>query len=163
MTIDGSSALYTVEMIRRGGSVPAARSLERVDADVAQVVIGERQSTGWFATQGWRLELAREPTWSVDLEGGSVEADLSNGSLSSLRLAGAGDVRLPVPVGLTEVSVEGRFVIHLPAGAPMRVIGADVDVPSGWTTADGEFVSPTPGDGYLVTVTDDASLVVRDS
>ena len=163
VTFETGSSLYAVEMMRRGGSTPPAKSLERVDADVAQVVIGERESAGWFATQGWRLKLARETIWNVDLDAGQVTADLSNGSLSSLRLAGAGDVQLPAPVGQVEVSVEGRFVIQLPADAPMSVIGTNVDVPAGWSTEDGESLSPASGDGYVVTVTEGASLVVRES
>jgi len=158
-----SSSLYEVQTIRRGGSTPAPRSLERVDGARAQVTINERDPDTWFVARGWRVRLNAGASWSVDLEAGEMEADLSGGRITSLRLAGAGEVVLPEPLAEVEVIVDGRFALNLPAGVAMRVSGSEVTVPANWTGGDGEWASPGTGDGYVVTVTSGAALVVRDA
>ncbi|MDF1597818.1 MAG: hypothetical protein P1T08_17195 [Acidimicrobiia bacterium] len=158
-----SSYLYEVQTIRKGGSTPAPRGLERVDGARAQVTIDERDPETWFLARGWRVRLSADAFWSVDLEAGEMEADLSGGRIASLRLAGAGDVLLPEPVAEVEIIVDGRFALDLPAGVAMRVSGTEVTVPANWTGGDGEWASPGTGDGYIVTVTSGATLVVKDA
>jgi len=155
--------LYDVKTIRKGGSTPPARGLERLDGGPAQITIDEREPDTWFLTTGWRIRLSRDTVWSVDLEAGDMTVDLSGGRISALRLAGAGDVVLPVPTSEVLVIVEGRFELSLPDGTAMSVVGADVTVPGDWAGSGDEWVSPATGDGYIVTVTSGASLVVRDA
>ncbi|HSR45967.1 MAG TPA: hypothetical protein VLT15_12180 [Acidimicrobiia bacterium] len=159
----GAASLYAVKSVRRGGSTPAARSFERVDGGSAQVVIDQRTPDTWFLTSGWRVELNDAASWNIVLDAASIEADLSGGSLSSLRLAGTGDVLLSEPSGDVQVFVDGRFGLSLPSGVAMVVTGDDVSVPAGWTGAGGEWQSPGSGEGYVVTVTSGASLVVKDA
>jgi hypothetical protein len=159
----GSVSLYDVKMARRGGSTPAARSFERIDAGSAQVSIDERSPDTWFLTEGWRVRLSDQSSWSLELEAGILDADLSGADYSSLRLVGTGDVQLSDPVGLVQITVDGRFEMSLPASAAMIVSGSDVSVPASWTGGEGEWISPGTGKGYVVTVTSGASLVVRDA
>ena len=165
LTVDlsGSDSLYRVEMVRRGGATPAARSFERIDGASAQVTIDQRSADLWFATEGWRLTLNPVAQWNLDLDAGFVDADLRGGALSSLRLAGSGDVQLAEAVGEITVTIDGRFELIVPATVAMTVSGADVSVPAGWTGSDGEWASTGTGEGYVVTVTSGASLVVRES
>ena len=164
LTVDlaGSDSLYGVEMVRRGGATPAARSFERIDGGSAQVTIDQRTSDLWFVTEGWRLTLNSGAQWNLDLEAGFVDADLRGGDLSSLRLAGSGDARLAEAVDEIQVTIDGRFELIVPPSVVMTVSGADVSVPAGWTGGDGEWTSPGAGEGYVVTVTSGASLVVRE-
>ncbi len=159
----GAASLYEVKTVRRGGSVPAARSFERIDGRSAQVVIDQRPPDTWFLTRGWRVVLNDDASWSLDLNAAAIAADFSGGGLSSLRLVGTGDVHLSEPSGDVQVVVDGRFGLSLPAGVAMVVTGDDVSVPAGWTGADGEWQSPGAGEGYMVTVTSGASLVVKDA
>jgi len=159
----GSSSLYDVKMVRRGGSTPAARSFERIDAGSAQVSIDERSPDTWFVTEGWRVRLSDRSSWSLELEAGILDADLSGADYSSLRLVGTGDVQLSESAGLVQITVDGRFEMSLPASAAMIVSGSDVSVPASWTGGEGEWISPAAGEGYVVTVTSGASLVVRDA
>jgi hypothetical protein len=158
-----SASLYDVKMVRRGGSTPTARSFERIDAGSAHVSIDERSPDTWFLTEGWRVRLSDQSTWSLELEAGVLYADLSGANYSSLRLVGTGEVQLSEPAGLVQIAVDGRFEMSLPANAAMIVSGSDVLVPASWTGGEGEWSSPGTGEGYVVTVTSGASLVVRDS
>ncbi|NNC39053.1 MAG: hypothetical protein HKN95_00035 [Acidimicrobiia bacterium] len=165
LTVDlaGSDSLYGVEMVRRGGATPAARSFERIDGGSAQVTIDQRASDLWFVTEGWRLTLNSGAQWNLDLEAGLVDADLRGGDLSSLRLAGSGDARLAEAVDEIQVTIDGRFELIVPPSVVMTVSGADVSVPAGWLGGDGEWASSGgAGEGYVVTVSSGASLVVRE-
>jgi hypothetical protein len=165
LTVDltGSDSLYGVEMVRKGGATPAARSFERIDGGSAQVTIDQRSENLWFTTEGWRLTLSSAAQWNLDLDAGLVDADLRGGNLASLRLAGSGDVQLAGATGEIQVTIDGRFALIVPTTVAMTVTGADVSVPAGWTGSDGEWASSGTDAGYVVTVTSGASLVVRDS
>ena len=163
LVFEDSDVLYTVKMSRSGGSTPAARSFERIETSLAQISISERSGDDvWFLTNGWRLSLATAVTWQLDLEAASVVADLRGAPISSLRLAGSGAVSLPKPPGSVAVQIDGRFEVSLPVGVSMVITGTEVSVPDGWIDGEGEWTSPGTGDGYMVTVTSGASLVVKD-
>ncbi len=163
VTVNDTGALYEIDLERRGGSTPPARSFERIESGAAQVVIDERVAETWFVTRGWRIGLAAQPVWRLDLDGSAMSVDLSGSRISSLRLAGSGVVRLAPVTDEVEVTVDGRFEFEVPAGIPVSVVGSEVSVPAGWTDRDGTWVSPASGPGFVVTVTSGASLAVQDS
>ncbi len=163
LAVSATDTLYALDLERRGGSTPPARSFERIEAGIADVVIDERVAETWFVTRGWRITLSDRPVWDLSLDAAEMTVDLSGAAISSLRLAGSGVVRLAPVAEETEVTVDGRFDFEVPAGIPVSVIGSDVSVPAGWTGLDGTWVSPASGVGYVVTVNPDASLVVEDA
>lgn len=159
-----TSFLYELSLIRKGGSVPAARSFERTDDSSAEISINERNlNDTWFKTKGWRLRLSTSVAWDLNLDAPELAADLRGAPVSSLRLAGAGSVSLPEPSGSVEMVVDGDFEVIVPVGVSMVISGVDVSVPADWTTGEGEWSAPGTGDPYVVTVTSGASLVVKEA
>jgi hypothetical protein len=59
------------------------------------------------------------------------------------------------------VTVSGAFELTVPAGTPVRVVG-DAVVPSGWTLTDDGYVSPTSGEGWVISAGEGSSLTVRE-
>ena len=147
----GSSLLYEVEVQRSGGSTGVPESLESVTATEARVTMRDSRDSFWFESEGWELRLAVEPAWAVDLRSPQLEADLRGLRLRSARLEGSGTAHLPTTDGIVQVDVSGNYVLSVPAGQPVQVIGA-ATVPDGWvSTADG-WRAPTEGEGLLIVV-----------
>jgi hypothetical protein len=61
--------------------------------------------------------------------------------------------------GNVVVNVSGVFEISIPAESPARVVG-DAAVPGGWVESAGGSASPTPGDGWVISVAEGTSLTV---
>lgn len=163
VTASSEPAMYSIETIRRGGATSAPISLERSDSDGFQVLISERTEPNWFVSKGWRLKLATSVAWDLELEAGNLDADLGDLAVTALRLAGAGRVVLPEGSGSTPVVVDGDYELIVPEGTAMLISGGNVQVPSNWIETDGSWRSPVDGDGYLVTVTGEAAVVVRNA
>ena len=93
--------------------------------------------------------------------GGSIEADLSRLQLTGLQLSGEGTVGLGSADGNVVVNVSGVFEIAIPAGTPARVVG-DAVVPDGWAESAEGSASPTPGEGWVISVAEGTSLTVSE-
>ena len=152
--------LYAVEPIRRGGDVGPAVATEQLQGPNISVALTPSPDPGLYTFAGWSLDLDEAPTWSLSLAG-ELEADLTRLRLSSLQIDGEGSVSLGPPTANTVVTVSGAFFVTLPAGTPARVVGEAV-VPAGWIPGDDGFASPTPGDGWVISVGEGSSLTVRE-
>lgn len=132
LVLDGEATeLYDVSVLRSGGQAAPAEALERVDAGFATVELRERESPGWFASAGWRLDLSRVAVWELSLVADEVEADLRGVPVRGLELVGNGTIYLGAPVGDFPVTVSGDVELIVPAGVAVEVEGAAV-IPEGW-------------------------------
>jgi hypothetical protein len=116
---------------------------------------------GLYTFAGWDIELDPAPTWNLTL-GGRLEADLSALRLTELQVEGSGKVTLGVPFAETPVRVSGEQVIEIPGGAPARVVGQAV-VPEGWVQTEDGWSSPTGGGGWVISVSEGATLEITPS
>lgn len=149
--------LYQATAIRAGGSTGLPVALERAQGDQVSVDISPTENPGFYQFAGWELLLSPAPTWGVSLQG-SIDADLLGIRMENLQLEGSGTVRLgPVETGVP-LSVAGDFHIVVPAGNAVRVIGP-AEVPGDWIRNESGILSPTEGDGWIISVANGA--VVR--
>ncbi len=153
-----SGFLYAVEPVRSGGDVGPPVAVEQLQGPNISVALEPSPDPGLYTFAGWALDLDEAPTWSLSLAG-EVQADLTRVALSSLQIDGGGSVSLGTASANTVVTVSGTFDIALPPGTPARVVG-DAIVPAGWTTSDDGFRSPTPGEGWVISVGEGSSLTI---
>jgi hypothetical protein len=157
----GTGDLYAVQIERRGGSTGVPEALEsNFEGGPSFLVLREVDGGRWFRTSGWELSLAAGPNWSLVLDSPDLQADLTGLQLRALTLGGGGFVALPPP-GEADVliTVEGVFVIQVPAETGVEVIG-EASVPGGWVeTADG-YQAPFAGPSILLTVLDGAQVEI---
>lgn len=153
--------LYTVRLFRGGGDVGPAEALERIAAASATLDIRERQDAGWFASDGWRLGLARSAAWDLTLTSSAFDVDLIGLDIRTLDLVGDGDVRIPTPSVQTEISLTGDIAATVPVGARVEVFGS-ANVPPTWTAADNGFTSGGSGAAILITVVEGASVDISE-
>ena len=155
----GSSGfLYEARPLRGGGDTPFAEAVERTQGTAFSVALQPVSDPGLYTYEGWELRLSNETTWSLTLEGG-VEGDLTSLSISELKLLGDGHVSLGTTQSATPVTIEGSFQLTIPSGAPVRVIG-EAQVPSDWRQQADGWVTPSDGDGWVVSVGPGATLVI---
>lgn len=122
--------LATVEMIRRGGDVhPPAVGLA-VEGDRVAVVVEEASEGGWFRFAGWRLGLAGDVTWVIELSGRGT---------ATLGRLGAG----------TRLRTQGEWRVVVPRGQPVRVLG-EAEVPADWEPIPGGSRAPAEGEGWIL-------------
>jgi hypothetical protein len=152
--------LYAVEPIRRGGEIGPPVATEQLQGPNISVALEPSADPGLYTFAGWSLDLDEAPTWSLSLSG-ELEADLTRLRLASLQVDGAGSVALGAAAANTVVTVSGSFELTVPAGTPVRVVG-DAVVPSGWTLTDDGYVSPTSGEGWVISAGEGSSLTVRE-
>jgi hypothetical protein len=154
----GSEFLYDVEPVRRGGAIGIPGASEQVLDSTIAVVLEPPDDPGIYTFAGWDLMLSEIPVWELDLDG-ALDADLSTLQVSSMSVAGSGEVVLgPVEVE-TPVTVEGDFRIVLPQDVPARVVGM-ASVPSTWSPDANGAVSPALGTGWVITVKPGATVTV---
>jgi hypothetical protein len=153
-----SGFLYAVEPVRRGGDIGPPVATEQLQGPNIAVVLDPSPDPGLYTFAGWILDLDEAPTWSLSL-GGEIEADLTRLRLTSLQLDGEGQASLGMAAESAVVTVSGDFEIALPPGVPARVVGQAV-VPSGWVQSGDGFQSPTPGQGWVISVGEGSSLIV---
>lgn len=154
----GSEFLYLVEPVRRGGSVGIPGSNEQVLDSAVAVLLSPPRDPGLYSYAGWDLSLNEEPTWSLMLSG-AIDADLASLTVNRLSLDGTGVVRLGAAAGETPISVGGAFQIVVPADSPARVNGT-ASAPASWTLDTEGATAPTFGEGWVITIEDDASVTI---
>jgi hypothetical protein len=153
-----SGFLYAVEPVRRGGEIGPPVATEQLQGPNISVALEPSPEPGFYTFVGWVLDLDEAPTWSLSLAG-EVEADLARLRLASLQLDGEGSAFLgPAPTKAV-VTISGEFDLTLPSGIPARVVG-DATVPADWAASGDGFRSPTPGEGWVITVSEGTSLTV---
>lgn len=155
-----SGFLYSVQPIRRGGDVGPAVATEQLQGPNISIALAPSADPGLYTFAGWALDLDEAPTWNLTL-GGDLDADLTRLRLTSLQIDGRGSVSLGPAAANTVVTVSGTFELVLPAGAAARVVGNAV-VPAGWVAGDDGFESPTPGEGWVISVDEGSSLTVSE-
>lgn len=150
--------LYQVEPLMQGGGIGIPRAVEEVvDTSVAISLI-EPEDPGLYVYAGWDLRLNPSAVWTLHL-GGSLDADLTDLSVSRLDVSGAGTIRLGTVNVETPVNVSGSFQVVVPDGVPARVVGT-ASVPSSWNLNSDGAQSPNTGAGWVITVIGDTSLSV---
>ncbi len=153
-----SGFLYAVEPVRRGGDVGTPEAVEQVQGTNIAVRLESVEDPGLYTFAGWALDLHDAPTWNLSL-GGEMEANLAGLRLSGLQVNGEGKVSLGSVSESVVVNVSGHFDITVQQGVPVRVIG-DATVPEGWLENAQGATSPTPGDGWVISVGEGSSLTV---
>jgi hypothetical protein len=151
--------LYAAQPERRGGDIAAPFAVERSqDADVS-VVLTPSDDPGLFLWAGWQVSLSPLPAWTLTLEG-NIDADLSGLMVENLQLSGTGSVHLGPAERSTPVTVSGEFVIDVPGGMPVRVVGP-AEIPPDWERTDAGAASPVTGQGWVISVADGAVVEIR--
>jgi len=154
----GSGFLYSVEAVRRGGVIGPPAAVEQVQGTSISVVIEPETDPGLYTFAGWILDLDEGPEWNLSL-GGEITADLSRLRVTALQVNGDGHLILGAASESVVVNVSGVFEIVVPHEVPVRVVGAAV-VPEGWIQNGEGFASPTPGNGWVISVGEASSLTV---
>lgn len=160
--VAGSAAgphLFEVVPTRRGGEagVPAV-GVDRRGTE-ASVRVESRESSGWYRFSGWSVGLAPQPVWTVTVAAPEVILDLTGLRIDRLDLIGSG--RLVVSGPPAEVSVVGDFRIAVPPDLPVRVVGP-ARVPDDWSATDDGYRSPGEGEEWVITVVDDADVLIQE-
>ncbi|MFQ5966304.1 MAG: hypothetical protein ACE5MI_01690 [Acidimicrobiia bacterium] len=156
----GTEPLYEVALARAGGDTGVPESLESITVSDAVISMRETHDSFWFETSGWNLRLAVGPSWALDLRSSELDADLRGLSLRSARLDGSGMAALPTSDGPMEVGVTGGFVLSVPKGQPVEIVGP-ATVPDTWLQTEGGWRSPADGDGLLIAVEEGPVVVIE--
>jgi hypothetical protein len=151
-------AAYSVSPMRKGGPVGAPQVVERLVSAELQLVVEERPPDRWYRFSGWLIDLAPDLAWSLDLAAPAVDVDLRGVSVTSVRVAGSGTVRLGDGAGRLQVS--GELVVEVPSGVPATVEGEAV-VPADWAREDGRSRAPVAGEGWILVVGEGSTVTVR--
>lgn len=160
VVMSGSSeALYSVEAIRRGGSIGLPTALERSQGEVVSVELSAVEEPGWYQFSGWNLELSPGPAWSISLNG-EIDADLTELRVDNLQIGGGGRVTLGTVTQGTPVAISGDFVISVPQNQAVRVIGP-AEVPADWIHNDTGTTAPTEGQGWVISVPEGSILQIE--
>lgn len=154
----GGQFLYLVEPVMRGGRIGIPVAAEQVIADSISIELEQPVDPGLYSFAGWDLELSSTSRWTLTLEG-AIDADLSSLDVDQLALAGSGVVVLGQADEATDVSVDGIFHIVVPEGASARVNGR-ASVPASWSLDELGAISPTQGEGWVITVAPGAVVAV---
>jgi len=156
----GSSFLYVVEPIMRGGGIGIPTASEQLVDSSISVVLEPPVDTGLYVYAGWHVALSSTPQWSLVLDG-AIDADLTDVHVVQLSVDGAGTVVLGESLGETPVAIGGSFRVVVPPETPARVVGV-ATVPDTWTITDDGATSPGGGDGWVLKTVDQATLTVSE-
>ena len=156
----GAEFLYVVEPIKRGGTIGIPAANEQVEESLISVELEPPADPGLYGYSGWSLSLSSSPVWALDLSG-SIHANLAAVTVSSLSLSGAGTVRLGGVGQETPFAVNGSFQVVAPRDTPVRVVGV-ASVPASWTLTEDGAVSPTPGEGWIITILGESSVAISE-
>ncbi|HEY5890223.1 MAG TPA: hypothetical protein VIW94_05950 [Acidimicrobiia bacterium] len=159
LTAGFEGTLYVAGPQRSGGSTALPQALERAQDDTVSVALTPVEDPGWYLFKGWNVSISPLPHWGINLEG-SVDADLTGLQVDSLHVEGTGLVILPPTNGNVPVTVDGEFTIDVPSGQPVRVIGP-AEVPNDWTRNEDGILSPTTGDGWIISIADGSVVRIR--
>lgn len=155
-----SGFLYAIDPVRRGGDIGPPSAVEQVQGTNISVALEPLEDPGLYTFAGWILHLDEGPTWNVSL-GGDLDADMGRLRLSGLQLHGEGEVSLGSVSENVVVNVSGDFELTVPSGVPVRVVGEAV-VPAGWVEGPDGMESPTPGEGWVISVGEGSSLTLSE-
>jgi len=150
--------LYAVVPIRTGGETGLPEAVERTQGESVAVVLEPVADPGFYTFAGWSLELDPSPAWALSL-GGELSADLTSVRVTELQIEGGGSVRLGTSMAETPVSVSGDFVLEVPGGSAVRVVGR-AEVPDGWTETSDGWDSPAGAGGWVISVSEGSTLAV---
>lgn len=157
--VGAAGLLYDAVPIRRGGDVPLPKAVERSQDGSVSIELAAVDGPGWERWAGWSLSLSPTPVWTLTLEG-DIDADLSGLALENLQVIGSGSVVVGPVTMSTPMTVAGDFVIDVPAGTPVRVIGP-AEVPSDWVRSGTGATSPVEGQGWVISVAEGAIVQIR--
>jgi hypothetical protein len=158
VTSGQSGFLYEVEPIRRGGEVALPDATEQIQGPNMSIQLRPMPDPGLYTFAGWALDLDPTPDWSLSLQG-ALDADLSGLHVTSLQIDGTGNVVLGTVNNSVPVTVAGDIEVVVPEGLAVRVMG-EAGVPSDWVKIGEGWESPTPGAGWVFSVSDSALLSV---
>jgi len=149
--------LYELAPLNRGGQSPVPEVTTILEDGAARVSVAEGDPDFWFRFAGWQAQLSDTVPWTIEAGGTDIHADLSRLKITSARFVGAGEVILGGDQ--VELQLSGTFLVTVPSGASVAVLGSAV-VPGDWEqTADG-WESPQ-GRGTVITVPEGASVEIR--
>lgn len=146
----GSSFLYEVDPLPEGGEVGVPSAVESIAAESVSIELLDPADPGFVRFSGWEITLSRAPRWSLSL-GGELLADLTGLYVDELEVSGSGKVSLGVPDMTSEVTIDGAFVVAIPVGVPVTVVGA-AQVPSTWEQTSDGWRAPVDGSGWVISV-----------
>lgn len=154
--VDGD-VLYRVRPYRQAGPAGVPEAFERWEDGRGTVAVRERDPGPWFASEGWRIDLAPGPAWRLHLEAPTVRASLRPLWVRELRVVGNGTLDLPPVAEEVLVDLVGRLDVSVPTGIGVVVEGA-AEVPGDWVVTDTGWRSPIRVPGYLITVPEGARV-----
>lgn len=157
---DGEGFLYTVAALRGGGDVGVPGAVEHSQGESVSVELVANPDPGLYQFAGWDIALSAAPVWTLSFRG-MIDADMAGLRIVSLQVEGAGMVRIGGPEGVSPFSVDGDFVIQVPSGVPVRVVGP-AEVPDDWRLFEGDIVSPTEGQGWVIAVAEASNVRIRE-
>lgn len=157
----GEDFLYVVEPMKQGGTIGIPGANEQVEGSQISVQLDPPSDPGLYGYAGWNLGLSSSPVWTLHLSG-SIDADLTALSVSSLSLRGAGIVRLGTPSQVATFDVNGSFQIVTPSDVPVTVVGV-ASVPASWTLTENGATSPTQGEGWTIRVVGESSVTISEA
>ncbi len=158
--VAGADFLYEVEPVRLGGEIGVPDAVEEFELAVVSVLLEPPSDPGFYAFAGWDIVLSSTPIWDLALEG-EIDADLGGLQITGLVLDGDGVVRLGAVVQPTPASIMGEFQLIVPDGVAVRVVGMAA-VPETWQQLSNGWRSPTPGEGWVISVPTGSLLSVTD-
>lgn len=158
--LESSGFLYEVGPIRTGGDIGLPQAVERSQGGSLTVDLEPVPDPGLSTFAGWSITLAPGPAWSLSLAG-DLDADLASFRVTDLQVDGTGTVRLGAAMAESPVTVAGEFEIVVPAGAPVRVVG-EAEVPEGWDETGEGWSSPAGSGGWVISVSEGATVVVAE-
>jgi hypothetical protein len=157
---DSSGSLYTVAPLRGGGDIGIPGSVEHSQGGSVSVELIPNPDPGLYQFSGWNLTLSIKPVWNLSLRG-VIDADMTALNITSLQIEGSGSVSVGEPDGISPISVDGEFMIELPAGVPVRVVGP-AEVPDGWLAFEGDIVSPSEGQGWIIAISEGSVVRIKE-
>jgi hypothetical protein len=157
----GARFLYVVEPVRQGGGIGIPTAAEQMVDSSVEIELQAPGDPGFYSYAGWDIQLSESPVWTLMLDG-ALDADLSTLAVERLALTGSGVVRLGEADGETVVAVDGVFHLVIPAEVPARVNGR-ASVPASWRPDAIGAISPTSGDGWVITVGPEATVTVSEA
>jgi hypothetical protein len=147
-----------VGAVRLGGEIGIPEATELIEASTIIVALDLSSDQVFNTFAGWDIGLSSAPTWALDLKG-SIDADLTGLELTEVQLTGEGVVTLGLVDVVTPMSAVGEFRLIVEEGVAVRIIG-QATVPESWEKLTDGWRSPTPGDGWVVSVPVGSSLTV---
>ena len=156
----GADHLYEVDPLRFGGGIGVPEAIEQIQGSAVSIVLSPPADPGLYSFSGWDITVSTLPLWSLTLEG-DMEADLTGLDVMALQVSGGGMVTLGEADTTVAASVSGDFEMIVSSAIPVRIVGSAV-VPDSWQQLSDGARSPTPGEGWVVSVREGSTLTVTE-